>query len=48
MSHSGQNEGPNHDESDVETEEDFLDEAELAELNRSYPSRMSEAMANEV
>ena len=47
-SHSSQNQGPNCDESDVDTEEDFLDEAELAELNRCYPSGMSEAMANEV
>jgi hypothetical protein len=51
VSHSGerniQNQGSNLDESDVETEEDFLDEAELAELNRRCPT-MSEAMANEV
>lgn len=39
---------PNSDESDMELEDDFLDESQLAELDRGLPSRMSEAMANEV
>jgi hypothetical protein len=52
VSHSSQvniqDEGPSDDESDAETIDDYLDESQIVELNRRFPARMLEAMANEV
>ena len=36
------------DSTEPETEEEWLDSSQLAELTRRFPSRMSEAMATEV
>jgi len=43
-----QGEGPDDSDSKVETKEDELDELQLAELDRRFPARMLDVMANEV
>ena len=43
-----QGEGPDDSDSEVETEEDELDKLQLTELNRRFPARMLDVMANEV
>ena len=42
------NDNPDDDDSGLETEQEWLDESELTELARKFPSKMSEAMAIEV
>jgi hypothetical protein len=52
VSHSSQvniqDEGPSDDRSNGEIIDDYLDKSQIAELDRRFPSRMLEAMANEV